>query len=102
MRGSGGDAHPRRPRRDDAADPVRMRGEPVVDDRVELRRPVRGSTGIPLARIDVGTFASGSDGPDDRLGLGHDLFGRAVVDAQRGERDLSEPDPLESLPATSP
>ncbi len=33
--------------------------------------------------------------PDDRLGLGHDLRRRPVVDAQRGQADLVEADPLE-------
>ena len=34
-------------------------------------------------------------GPDDRLGLRHDLFRRPVVDAQGGQVDPVEPDPLE-------
>ena len=34
-------------------------------------------------------------GPDDRLGLGHDLLRRPVVDAQGGQVDPVEPDPLE-------
>ena len=36
-------------------------------------------------------------GPDDRLGFGHDLLRRPVVDAQRGQVDPVEPDPLEPL-----
>ena len=34
-------------------------------------------------------------GPDDRLGLRHDLFRRPVVDAQRRQVDVVEPDPRE-------
>ena len=34
-------------------------------------------------------------GPDDRLGFRHDLFRRPVVDAQGGQVDPVEPDPLE-------
>ena len=34
-------------------------------------------------------------GPDDRLGFRHHLFGRPVVDAQGGQVDPVEPDPLE-------
>ena len=34
-------------------------------------------------------------GPDDRLGFRHDLLRRPVVDAQRGQVDGAEPDPLE-------
>jgi hypothetical protein len=34
-------------------------------------------------------------GPDDRLSFRHDLFRRPVVDTQRSEVDLVEPDPLE-------
>ena len=35
--------------------------------------------------------------PDDRLGLGHDRLGGAVVDVQRGQVDPVEADPLEAL-----
>jgi hypothetical protein len=54
------------------------------------------TTGIPLRRFNVGTFAW-EDGPDDRLGLGHDLPRRPVVDRQRGQRDPVEPVPLEPV-----
>src|SRR5580704_10842420 len=79
---------------DDAGDAVSMRSEPITDDRAQVR-----------SRCVCDGHAGAADGgrhvcvrehpPDDRLGLRHDLFWRPVVDAQRGEADLVEPDPLE-------
>src|SRR6266568_7826091 len=96
LRGQRPDAG-RRPERgiaDDAGDPVGMRGEPAVEDRAQIRsRSVYdGDVGAADGGRHVGVR---EDGPDDRLGFGHDPLRRPVVDAQGGQVDLVEPDPLD-------
>jgi hypothetical protein len=96
FRGQRADAG-RRPERgiaDDAGDPVGVRGEPGVEDRAPVRnRPVYHGE---VAAADRGRHVGVREhGPDDRLGFGHHLFRRPVVDAQGSQVHLVEPDSLE-------
>src|SRR5216683_5807835 len=98
LRGQRPDAG-RRPERgiaDDAGDPVGMRGEPGVEDRAQIRsRSVYDGDAVAA---DGGRHVGVREhGPDDRLGFRHDLLRRPVVDAQRSQADLVEPDPLEAF-----
>jgi hypothetical protein len=71
-----------------------MRGEPGVEDRAQIRRRsvYDGDVGAADRDRHVGVRQYGSD---DRLGFGHDMLRRPVVDAQGGQVDPVEPDPLE-------
>ena len=87
-------------RADDAGDPVGVRGEPGVEDRAQVRG---GSVHDgDAAAADGGRHVGVREhGPDDRLGLGHDLLRRPVVDAQRGERRPGRARPARAVPATT-
>ena len=72
----------RRVRRARRRGPTQIRGRSVDD----------GDAGAADGDRHVGVRERG---PDDRLGFGHDLFRCPVVDAQRGQVDLAQPDPLQ-------
>ncbi len=81
---------------DHAADPVRMRGLPVGHDLLQ----------VGDAAVDDGESAAadrdrhvgvGQRGPDHRLGLGHHLRRGPVVDAERGDPDVGQPDARQPL-----
>src|SRR6185369_14277001 len=81
---------------DDAGDALGMRGEPCAENRVQIRS--RSAHDGYAAAADGGRHVGVREyGPDDRLGLRHDLLRRPVVDAQGGQGDPVEPDPLEPL-----
>ncbi len=67
-----------------------MRGEPAVEDVVELRGPAAGDgePARPHRRRDVGV---GDRGTDHGFGLLHDLRRRPVVDAEPGDPGPGDP-----------
>src|SRR5437868_10246100 len=81
-------------RANNAGDPVGMRGKPGVEDRAQVR-----SSSVydgDVAAADGGRHVGVREyGPDDRLGFGHDLLRRPVVDTEGCQVDPVEPDPLE-------
>jgi hypothetical protein len=83
FRGQGADAgcRPERGIADDTGDSLGMLGEPGVEDRPEVRNGSvqDGETAAADGRRHVGVRQRGQD---DRLGLGHDLLRRPVVDGQ--------------------
>ena len=81
---------------DDAGDPVGVRGELGVKDRDQLRSGSMDDGDAAAADEDRHVGAR-EHGPDDRLRFCHDLFRRPVVDAQRGQGDVAEPDVLEAF-----
>jgi len=71
-------------------------GEPGVDDQVQIRDAsvYDGDVAVADRGRHVGVR---QNGPDDRLGLGHDLGRRPIVDAEGGHGDPVEADPFEAL-----